>query len=294
MDMGHHALVKGVAFMRIRLKRRYLYVSFFTVLFCCLQFIGCTLDPPHEEPSLVDRSVGWEPSVMYHGIVNLLRETDSSFYHSFFFAGSDISMEYPQYVNLKDNASVILETALKSAFHDRYINRGSQKVRMKAWDYYHVAVYLGGETAAVIDTKDGRIVQCVDTRIQPHFSLDSDEIAYITVDLAKLKDDEVKEASTYIVGFSDENMPTPFTDPEDCPLDVTKAFEVSSGNIYMLYSSGRWKHVGDGQYIIYDAEVSNSWLIVGKYFTMLLDKTTGENKFFSPGKNSLDDLSKRQ
>lgn len=267
------------------------FIPLTAILMCCL-FTGCTLDGPHEDPSLVDRSVGWEPSVMYRDAFDSLKDTNSPFYRSFLFAGSEISKGHPQYVNMEDEASVILETALKAAFHDRYIDRGSTKVQTLSRESCHVAVYLGGETAAFIDTKNGRIVQCTDIKIQTHVSIDSNGMAHIAVDLAKLTDDEAKELSTYIRGFSDENMPTPFADPRDCPLDVTKAFEVSSKNLYKLYSSGRWKYIGDGPYTVYNIEVSNSWLIIGKYFTLLLDKNTGEKKFFSVVKEGFEDLSK--
>lgn len=160
---------------------------------------------------------------------------------------------------------------------------------------YHVLLLFGGETFSIIDNNTGRIVQCVDTRIQEQCAIkDTEGYVYITVNLVDLTDNEVKQLSTFARGFSDEKMPKPFASSQDCPLDVMKAFEVSSKNLYKLYSYGKWEYIGDGQYIIYYAEASNSWLVIGKRFTMLLDKNTGEKIFFSVVKDGFTDLSKRQ
>lgn len=277
------------------MKQKYFRCMLTVFLVCILLLAGCSLDLlPYEEPSFVDRSVGWKPSVKYKDHFDLLKgEKYELFYYSFLFEGSDISKDNPQYVDTEEGDSAILEKGLRAAFHDRYIDCGSARIK-KFKGYTHYVMYYGGQTAVVIDTKDGRIVQCVDTRIQKQIELTASEIIHITVDLANLTDDEVEVLSSYANGFSDYMMPKPFADPKECPLDAETAFVVSSKNLYKLYSSGRWKHLGDGPYVIYDAEASNSWLIIGKWFTMLLDKDTGEKKFFSVWKDGFEDLSKRQ
>lgn len=274
-----------------KVKRLNIYTTMVLLSFC---LAGC-MKPPHQEPYLENRSAGWKPSVLFRDSYNIVRETDDPFYQSFIFSGSDISKSSPKYLDLEEDTSTIMERALKEAFHDRYIDCGSMVVRVKSNEAYHVLLLSGGETFAIIDKKTGMIVQCVDTRIQEQCAVrDLDGYVYVTVDLAKLSDDEVKQLSTFARGFSDEEMPQPFVSPKDCPLNATKAFEITSKNLYALYSYGKWEYIGDGQYIIYDAESSNSWLIIGKYFTMLLDKDTGEKKFFSVVKDGFEDKSKME
>ena len=267
----------------------------YTALALLAFFLAGCMKPLHQEPYFENRSAGWKPSVLFRDSYNIVRETDDPFYQSFIFSGSDISKNSPKYIDLEDDAYTIMERALKEAFHDRYIDCGSMGIRVKSNEAYHVLLLSGGETFAIIDKKTGMIVQCVDTRIQEQCAVrDLDGYVYVTVDLAKLSDDEVNQLSTFARGFSEEKMPNPFVSPKDCPLNATKAFEITSKNLYALYSYGKWEYIGDGQYIIYDAESSNSWLIIGKYFTMLLDKDIGEIKFFSVVKDGFEDNSEME
>ncbi|MBQ7278791.1 MAG: hypothetical protein IJR17_06305 [Clostridia bacterium] len=289
--MGDTVLM-GIIWIKGVIKRGNLkkFVAVLLVVHC---LAGCTMSFPRHKPYLEDRSNGWNASVLFRDWYCLIRIADDPFFQSFVFSGSDISESLPKYVDIRDDASTIMETALKEAFHDRYIDCGTMPIQLELHETHHILLLNGGVTFAIIDTRDGRIVQCVDTRIQEQITLMSlDGYIYFTVDLATLTEDEAKQLSAFASSLSAKDMPRPFTDSKDCPLDAEKAFEVSSKNLYNLYTYGRWKHIGDGKYVIYNAEPSNSWLIVGKRFTMLLNKDTGEVMFFSVMKDGFKDLSK--
>lgn len=283
--------------MKRKSVQRFTIIVVLLILLGSGQNVACNIHlTRHQEPELEDRSIGWTPIVLFQDTYNLLRDAEDPFFNSFLFAGNHITADQPLFVNMKDKEDSILTDALKTAFPYEYIDNGSKDTEVFPWKVKHIALYTGGETCAIIDTTDGRIVQCIDTRIQKQFSdpdykLLRSGLVHITVDLAELSQNEVKELSSYTHGFSDAEMPKPFADPEDCPLDVKKAFEISSNNLYELYPSGRWEYIGDGQYVIYDAQNSDNWLIYNKYFIMLLNKSTGEKSFFSLKQEGFADLS---
>lgn len=282
-----------------RIKRTMIYSIFVLAFF--MAFSSC-INESQKTPVLADRTIGWEPKVLYTDLYDLLIDTNDPFFQSFLFEGSKITSENPVYIDTSDDISVIMECALKAAFDESYIDNGSEtpviKRRDNYLDYYTIELLLGGETCVMIDSATGRVVQCIDTRIQNQFRSTTEEmlkkgLAYITSDLAVLSEQEVEQLSRYSNDFSETHIPHYFIDKQKCPVDAVEAFEATSTILCNAYSSGRWKHIGDGEYVIYDADNSNSWLIIGKNFTLLLDKDTGEKKFFSVWKEGFLDQSCR-
>ncbi len=261
-------------------------------------FTAC-LKIGHQTPVMIDRTIGWEPKVLYTDLYDLLLlDTNDPFFQSFLFAGSEITTINPVYINTSDDISVIMEYALKVAFGENYIDNGNAIPETKQFenhtDIFTIELLLGGETCVIIDSANGRVIQCIDTRIQKQFQLTTNKVlkkglALITSDLSALSKQEVELLSRYSSGFSD--IPQYFVDAQECPIDAVKAFEAASAILYKAIPSGRWEYLGDGDYVVYDAYRSNSWLIIGNEFTLLLDKETGKKEFFSIWKDGFSDQS---
>lgn len=259
--------------------------SIFIFLAFALLHTSC-LKMPHTMPVMQDRTTGWEPHVIYNEDYYLLKDENAPLFNSFLFAKSKITAKNPYYVNIEDDSAVIMEDALKEAFGSEFINIGSTEPIIVQRKLCTLRLYVGGETCVIIDTADGRVIQCIDTRIQEQFQKTTikelaEGFASIDTKMIELTDKQVRELEKCSRGFSENDIPKYFAEEQECPLDVSGAFEVSSRILYKVYPSGRWEYIGDGEYVIYDASASDSWLIIGDEFMLMLDKNTGEKKFFS-------------
>ena len=280
----------------MRMKKKNIIGLIASIALLSVLLIVC-LGSLHTPPKMVDRTVGWSPSVVYSDSYELFWKTaDDPFFQSYFFDGSSISIDIPVYVDLGDDPAVVMEKALSEAFPNDYIDIGTEQPFVKKKQQQTIVLYIGGETCVIVDSADGRVVQCIDRRIQKQFTDSTYEdfkkgFAIIKTDLTRLKASEVTVLDQYASGFSETIVPKRFAEQQACPLMAEQAFEAASKVLYKAVSSGQWKHLGDGAYIVYDAEASDCWLIVGKRFTLLLNKDTGEKAFFSVHMDGVSDRS---
>lgn len=238
---------------------------------------------PYGAPALVDRTVGWTPSVIDQEILQIRGlSVDDPVFHSFLFADSQIGADSPVFVDLNTDASSVMEFALKEAFQEKYIDIGTgkaEKRREQGWNY---VIFVGGETCVIVEPETGRVVQCIDTRIQEAFQNTTvghflEGSARVTVDLALLSPDDLRIYTTFARNIVDATLPDSFF--ADGTADVNDVYEAAKDILYQRYSSGVLSSMGK-EWKLYNAENPNCWLIVSDKIILMLDKDTGEPLLF--------------
>lgn len=247
------------------------------------------INPPHKKSIMIDRTVGWTEGVEFESNVLLrFKEFGDPFYGSFLFENSRIRDIEPIFLNVSDDPAVSMETALRAAFEDDYIDIGSETPCVICDDNRQPSVMflIGGETCVIAEMQYGRVYQCIDTRIQKAFGgTTSEQLRLLTVqfsvDLAALTRNEVEQLAQCVTTLSDKYIPADFAEDEDCPLSAERAFEVSSDILTNSIAGGQWSYLGDGEYLVYDAPLSDCWVLIGRQFALMLDKQTGEKVFLN-------------
>lgn len=255
----------------------------FIVIFVMVFLLAACDIVLHGAPEMVDRTVGWTPSVIDSEILPVrdLSKNDPVFY-SFLFADSQISKDTPVFVDQSMDAESILEYALKEAFHDKFIDIGTGKAERLNERGWNNVLYVGGETCVIVEPKTGRIIQCIDKRIQTAFQNIDDWLlrngsARVTVDLTLLSPDDLRIYTSFARNVADATLPVFFF--TEGTTDVYEVYEAAKNILYKRYPSGVLSSMGK-EWKIYNAEEPNCWLIVSDQIILMLDKDTGERLLF--------------
>lgn len=259
------------------MKKRFTAILVMAVLLVACDFV------PYGPPKIADRTVDYTPSVIDYEILQIrsLTEDDPVFY-SFLFADSQISKDTPIFVDQSWDAASILEYALKEAFQDQYVDTGTGKAERYHEPGWNYVLYVGGGTCVIVAPETGRIIQCIDKRIQTVFqdTADSDlreGSARVTLDLASLSKDELRIYTSFARNIDDPTLPNSFF--AEGTTNVNEVFEATKSILYQRYSSGILSSMGK-EWKMYHAEKSNCWLIVSNKIILMLDKDTGEPLLF--------------
>ena len=259
------------------MKKRFMAISLMVFLLVACDFV------PYGAPEMVDRTVGWAPSVIDYEILQIRRlsENDPVFY-SFLFADSQISKDTPIFVDQSKDAASILEYALKEAFQDKFIDIGTRKAKRHYEPGWNCVLYVGGGTCVIVEPETGRIIQCIDKRIQTAFQVTDDDdfregFARVSLDLALLSKDELRIYTSFARNIADATLPDSFF--VEGTTNVYEVYEATKSILYQRYSYGVLSSMGK-EWKIYNAKKSNCWLIVSNKIILMLDKDTGERLLF--------------
>ncbi len=236
----------------------------------------------YNEPELFNRSSGWEPSVLDFEIIQLsyLSAKDPVF-QSFVFEGSRIndidSIYIKKYMDITENLTYALNEAFNETYNCKEIL--DAEVITKGNFVFYVGKYNERAVCTIVESKTGKIIQCVDTRIQKILNKTTDKslrdgTLYIVVDLTKLSNEDLHIYSMYARNINDTSIPKRFINKEDAN-NVQKVYEASKSILYRKYSSGVLSSIGR-KWFIYDAEKSGCWLIVSNKIILMIEKSTGE------------------
>jgi hypothetical protein len=249
-------------------KRLWSMLLVIAVLTCACQFKA-------KKPYMTDRTSGWDPAFnCEYDLTNLYYETDHSGFYCFLFRDSQLTHKVPL-PDLNMTPEQIMEYGLRLAFEDRYIDIGEEEIHIEGYESEGLRLYCAGSTMLILDTNDNAIVQCIDVRLQPYFAKTEQWHSIVfQIDLAQLTAEEVKALAKYTPPM--EGRTYQYKNG-DLPLSPEKAFQVTANDIFNQFGDNPGSGgIGSGEYKVYDCERSNSWLILGKGFTQMLDKDTGE------------------
>ncbi len=259
------------------MKKRFMAISLMVFL-----LVACDI-VPYGAPEMVDRTVGWISSVIDYEFlpISSLSENDPVFYSSLF-ADSQISKDTPIFVDQSKDAASILEYALKEAFQDKFIDIGTRKAKRHYEPGWNCVLYVGGGTCVIVEPETGRIIQCIDKRIQTAFQVTDDDdfregFARVSLDLALLSKDELRIYTSFARNIDDPTLPDSFF--AEGTTSVNEVFEATKSILYQRYSYGVLSSMGK-EWKIYNAKKSNCWLIVSNKIILMLDKDTGEPLLF--------------
>lgn len=259
--------------MRTVFRIAIIFVLLFVFCCCSLKLYG--------EPAFIDRSVDWNVSVMdWETFYYRDLSADDPLFQSFLFEDSHISADHPTYISFDMDDCEVMEFALQEAFQNQYINTGTETPEMTELKNSCFIVYTGGETCVIVERGTGRVVQCVDKRIQKRFDVDDDfldgSFAAMT-DLAQLSEEDLSIYNHFARNIRDATLPSDFYSSP--AADASEAFEAAKGILYNRYTTGPLTNLGKNWYV-YSAEKSNCWLIVSNNIILMLDKETGKNLLF--------------
>ena len=254
-------------------------IAFLFVIFFTITSFSCIINTAGK-PYMVDRTVNWEASLPCNTAFSIDQFTREDFFlYSFVFRGSRITKDSAIILDPNDSPEKILETALKHAFGEQFIDIGSNEVFVAHSGTK--AFITGGETFAMFYRYSGELAQCIDTRIQIQFQgttyqdFKSGFIRFET-DIAKLTSKEIKEFAKVAIGYDDQYDPTEIS---VLPVTAEEAYNITANGLYAHHAnkagSARLGGIG-GAFYIYDLKMSDSWAVVGNVFLQVIDKETGE------------------
>jgi hypothetical protein len=242
---------------------------------------GCS--PKGDEPTFIDRSTGWNPSIAGSYLLDVSQYTpDDQVFSSFLFDGSSVNRELqPITLDINDDPSHIAECALRTAFGDSYRGIGRGKIVQTTLNN-GILLFATKQTAVLIDGTNHQLIQCIDLRIQKQFRTGvftdlRQGIVNVNVDLAKLTRDEILILRDTVAGKEPEGDELIY-DNKELPLCAQTAYDATVKSVYDKYAGktgGRLNAIG-GAFYVYKSNASDSWIVWNDLICQILDRATGE------------------
>lgn len=269
-----------------RLSRESLIILL-SVLCLAISLSGCTVYLKGTDINFIDRTEGWQTDIPFISELYYLEyeNTGAHIPHRYeYFQNELLKPEKELFYSTKETSYVhrdYIETILKKYYDTRYIDAGTGQPRSRLTKQGTVICFTNEDVLILVDKETGRLLACVDTRVQSEFYFDEKEpILYHVTNIADCTPDELRQLmyAQYDYGLKQQeyfyvlgNVPL--------PLSAEGAFELAKQASDNGHGPGRSYTYGD--YRVYYSEKADAYIIVTIDFVEVISRPNGELLFFS-------------